>query len=283
MFEGEATREKLRKLQPQAPLTIHLRQEIDRWGGWPGERCGACAVRGPGGGQARPGRSLRDVPRPPAPPAPPARLNRVVSLVGATLRDLRLAIAGTIALSDELAEALDALFSARVPRRWAKIRRGRGEGAARGRCGRDGGTWGLPACMLVMRRARCKLSQAPGTHACLPPSRRAALQLGGQRQRQLVCGPAGAARAAAPLAQHGAAPQLLDERVLQPPGLPHRRQAGGAWEGAGRLRLWSDADTCAEGVPAAMTRPVRRCRCAGVPQEQVAAGLGEATARLQQR
>lgn len=30
VFEGEATREKLRKLQPQAPLTIHLRQEIDR-------------------------------------------------------------------------------------------------------------------------------------------------------------------------------------------------------------------------------------------------------------
>lgn len=46
----------------------------------------------------------------------------MVSLVGATLRDLRLAIAGTIALSDELAEALDALFNARVPKRWAKIR-----------------------------------------------------------------------------------------------------------------------------------------------------------------
>ena len=45
-----------------------------------------------------------------------------MSLVGATLRDLRLAIAGTIALSDELAEALDALFNARVPKRWAKIR-----------------------------------------------------------------------------------------------------------------------------------------------------------------
>lgn len=30
VFEGEASWEKLRKLQPQAPLTIHLRQEIDR-------------------------------------------------------------------------------------------------------------------------------------------------------------------------------------------------------------------------------------------------------------
>lgn len=59
----------------------------------------------------------------PQQPSPePCRLNRVVSLVGTTLRDLRLAIAGTIALSDELAEALDALFNARVPKRWAKIR-----------------------------------------------------------------------------------------------------------------------------------------------------------------
>ena len=50
--------------------------------------------------------------------------------MGATLRDLRLAIAGTIALSDELAEALDALFNARVPKRWAKIRCGAGRGLA---------------------------------------------------------------------------------------------------------------------------------------------------------
>lgn len=56
-----------------------------------------------------------------SPPDPP-RLNKVVALVGAVLRDLRLAIAGTIALSDELLEALDSLFNARVPRRWAKIR-----------------------------------------------------------------------------------------------------------------------------------------------------------------
>ncbi|PSC73956.1 flagellar outer dynein arm heavy chain gamma [Micractinium conductrix] len=78
LFEGEATKELLKKQQLLAPLTIHLRQEIDR-------------------------------------------LNKVIALVGGTLRDLRLAIAGTIALSDELAEALDALFNARVPKRWAKI------------------------------------------------------------------------------------------------------------------------------------------------------------------
>lgn len=61
----------------------------------------------------------------------------MVALVGATLRDLRLAIAGTIALSDELAEALDALFNARVPKRWAKIRCG-AWGAEQGLCCRAG-------------------------------------------------------------------------------------------------------------------------------------------------
>ena len=78
LFGGEATRERLRTLGATAPLTIHLKQEVDR-------------------------------------------LDRVVALVGATLADLRLAIAGTIALSDELLEALDALYCARVPKRWAKI------------------------------------------------------------------------------------------------------------------------------------------------------------------
>lgn len=74
-------RERVRKLPggPSMPLTIHLRQEIDR-------------------------------------------LNRVLGAAGATLRTLRLAIAGTVALSDDLAEALDALHSARVPKRWLKIR-----------------------------------------------------------------------------------------------------------------------------------------------------------------
>lgn len=151
MFEGEATREKLRKLQAQAPLTIHLRQEIDRWAGGREECCGLLSYGGagrPGGGLAGCGRqggrkthqpllatrlaiplSAHDQ-LPLFFPLPPRRLNRVVSLVGATLRDLRLAIAGTIALSDELAEALDALFNARVPKRWAKIRCGAGRGLA---------------------------------------------------------------------------------------------------------------------------------------------------------
>eukprot|EP00887_Chlorella_sp_A99_P001633 scaffold8.g1633.t1 len=78
VFEGEATREKLRKLGATQPLTIHLRQEIDR-------------------------------------------LNRVLTATATVFGNLRLAIAGTIALSDELVEALEALGLGRVPRRLAKI------------------------------------------------------------------------------------------------------------------------------------------------------------------
>lgn len=78
---GEDVRERVRRLPggPSMPLTIHLRQEIDR-------------------------------------------LNRVLGAAGATLRTLRLAIAGTVAMSDDLAEALEALHSARVPRKWLKFR-----------------------------------------------------------------------------------------------------------------------------------------------------------------
>ena len=37
-----------------------------------------------------------------------------------TLKDLQLAIAGTIVMSDTLADALDAMFQAKVPRLWLK-------------------------------------------------------------------------------------------------------------------------------------------------------------------
>ncbi len=50
------------------------------------------------------------------------RLNKVVVLTLSTLKNLRLAIAGTIALNDELLQALDTLFNARVPQKWLKIR-----------------------------------------------------------------------------------------------------------------------------------------------------------------
>lgn len=72
-------RERLRRLAggPTQPLTVHLRQEIDR-------------------------------------------LNIVIKLTTTTLQNLRLAIAGTIALSGTLIESLDALFMARIPVEWLK-------------------------------------------------------------------------------------------------------------------------------------------------------------------
>jgi hypothetical protein len=50
----------------------------------------------------------------------PNRLNIIVKLTTTTLQNLRLAIAGTIALSGGLIEALDALFMARIPTAWQK-------------------------------------------------------------------------------------------------------------------------------------------------------------------
>lgn len=48
------------------------------------------------------------------------RTNIIVKLTTTTLQNLRLAIAGTIALSGGLIEALDALFMARIPAAWLK-------------------------------------------------------------------------------------------------------------------------------------------------------------------
>jgi len=48
------------------------------------------------------------------------RLNIVIKLSEGTLKNLRLAIAGTIALTGDLIEALDALFDARIPGVWVK-------------------------------------------------------------------------------------------------------------------------------------------------------------------
>ncbi|PNH08753.1 Dynein gamma chain, flagellar outer arm [Tetrabaena socialis] len=77
LFDKEETKEKLKKLPggPTVPLTVHLRQELDR-------------------------------------------LNLVTRLTTTTLKNLRLAISGTIALSGGLIEALDALYNARIPASW---------------------------------------------------------------------------------------------------------------------------------------------------------------------
>lgn len=79
LFDKEEVRERLKRLPggPMQPLTVHLRQEIDR-------------------------------------------LNIIVRLATTTLQNLRLAIAGTIALSGALIESLDALFMARIPAAWLK-------------------------------------------------------------------------------------------------------------------------------------------------------------------
>jgi dynein heavy chain len=79
MFETERAKIALNKLPggPTQPLTVHLRQEIDR-------------------------------------------LNIIVDLTTKTLKNLRLAIAGTVALSGDLVDALDALFDAKIPAKWLK-------------------------------------------------------------------------------------------------------------------------------------------------------------------
>eukprot|EP00798_Chlamydomonas_sp_ICE-L_P031303 gene31303-6451_t len=46
------------------------------------------------------------------------RLNMITKLTTSTLKNLRLAIAGTVALAGPLIDALDALFNARIPKSW---------------------------------------------------------------------------------------------------------------------------------------------------------------------
>lgn len=50
-------------------------------------------------------------------------MQRVISSVRSTLTDLRLAIdvAGTIIMSEDLRDALDSMFDARIPRLWLRL------------------------------------------------------------------------------------------------------------------------------------------------------------------
>lgn len=75
MFDVWETKDRLKKLGEREPLTVHLKQEIDR-------------------------------------------LNVVINLTMKTLKNLRLAIAGTIILSPDLVDALDSLYDGRVPGKW---------------------------------------------------------------------------------------------------------------------------------------------------------------------
>jgi dynein heavy chain, axonemal len=78
-FVPEIAKEMLKKLPggPTQPLTVHLRQEIDR-------------------------------------------LNIIIILATKTLKNLQLAIAGTLALAGDLVDALDKLFNAAIPASWLK-------------------------------------------------------------------------------------------------------------------------------------------------------------------
>jgi hypothetical protein len=148
-------RERLKRLPggPMQPLTIHLRQELDR-------------------------------------------LNTILRLATTTLQNLRLAIAGTIALSGALIEALDALFMARIPEAWLKK-----SWEVRGVC--------VVACLVKGSDG----GKADGPVCCVLPN-----PLSGLHTWQLVHWAAGAPRPAGQVAGAGAAARLLAHRLLQPPG-----------------------------------------------------------------
>ncbi len=52
------------------------------------------------------------------------RMQRVISLVRSTLSELKLAIDGTIIMSENLRDALDNMYDARIPALWKKVRGG---------------------------------------------------------------------------------------------------------------------------------------------------------------
>lgn len=50
------------------------------------------------------------------------RMQRVLTLVRSTLTELKLAIDGTIIMSENLRDALNCMFDARIPTQWKKVR-----------------------------------------------------------------------------------------------------------------------------------------------------------------
>lgn len=50
------------------------------------------------------------------------RMQRVITNVRSTLKDLKLAIDGTIIMSENLRDALDNMYDARIPNLWKKVK-----------------------------------------------------------------------------------------------------------------------------------------------------------------
>lgn len=50
------------------------------------------------------------------------RMQKVIKTVFTNLNDLKLAIDGTIVMSQYLRDSLDAMYDARIPERWQKVR-----------------------------------------------------------------------------------------------------------------------------------------------------------------
>lgn len=51
------------------------------------------------------------------------RIQKVIKEVRSTLSDLKLAIEGTIVMSQNLRTSLDAMYDARIPERWLRVSR----------------------------------------------------------------------------------------------------------------------------------------------------------------
>lgn len=49
------------------------------------------------------------------------RMQKVIQLVRITLTDLKLAIDGTIIMSENLRDALDCMYDGKVPNSWSKV------------------------------------------------------------------------------------------------------------------------------------------------------------------
>ena len=49
-------------------------------------------------------------------------MQRVIAVVRSTLKDLKLAIDGTIIMSENLRDALDNMYDARIPNAWLKVK-----------------------------------------------------------------------------------------------------------------------------------------------------------------